>query len=64
MGELEKLFNRFKEAQNNIQFLSSIVQNEGMTVTDEEIYTWRSKFHAHMMSMQRLESDVLRYYGK
>jgi len=64
MSDLERLFNRFKMAEANVQHLSAVVQNEGMTVTGEEMDRWRTEFHEHMAAMQNLANDVLKHYNR
>lgn len=62
MSKREELFNEFIELKYSIQSLAGIVQNEGVTVTEDNLTEFNENVNRSINKLNRLKLDVLEFY--
>lgn len=60
--EKEELFHEIIDLKQKIQSIASIVQNEGMTVTDDEMIEWVNNVDEVIAALKKIKFDVVVHY--
>lgn len=60
--EKEELFHEIMDLKQKIQSIASIVQNEGTTVTDDEMIEWVNNVDGVIDALKKVKFDVVVHY--
>lgn len=60
MKTYEQLFNEYMILKNDIQSLSSIVQNTGTKLTEDELLEWLNQFSEFRNKLDNIRLDTVR----
>ena len=64
VSEQQHLFNEISFLKYSIQRMASIVQNEGIEISDDELNEWNEDVNSLINKINSLKLDVLEFYGK